>query len=47
MLFSKPDATDAEIREALTLANALFAYEIDPELNSYIGSTSITNLSGG
>eukprot|EP00350_Pseudokeronopsis_sp_OXSARD2_P009617 CAMPEP_0170566020 /NCGR_PEP_ID=MMETSP0211-20121228/79564_1 /TAXON_ID=311385 /ORGANISM="Pseudokeronopsis sp., Strain OXSARD2" /LENGTH=203 /DNA_ID=CAMNT_0010887071 /DNA_START=1363 /DNA_END=1974 /DNA_ORIENTATION=- len=47
MLFSKNDATDDEIREALTKANALFAYEKDPTLSTYIGSTSITNLSGG
>eukprot|EP00350_Pseudokeronopsis_sp_OXSARD2_P006688 CAMPEP_0170565664 /NCGR_PEP_ID=MMETSP0211-20121228/79335_1 /TAXON_ID=311385 /ORGANISM="Pseudokeronopsis sp., Strain OXSARD2" /LENGTH=380 /DNA_ID=CAMNT_0010886607 /DNA_START=784 /DNA_END=1926 /DNA_ORIENTATION=- len=47
MLFSKNDATDDEIREALTKANALFAYEKDPTLNTYIGSASITNLSGG
>eukprot|EP00349_Pseudokeronopsis_sp_Brazil_P007766 CAMPEP_0202968168 /NCGR_PEP_ID=MMETSP1396-20130829/13338_1 /ASSEMBLY_ACC=CAM_ASM_000872 /TAXON_ID= /ORGANISM="Pseudokeronopsis sp., Strain Brazil" /LENGTH=122 /DNA_ID=CAMNT_0049694145 /DNA_START=1304 /DNA_END=1672 /DNA_ORIENTATION=+ len=47
MLFSKTDASESDIRDALTRANALFAYEKDPELNSYIGSTSIGNLSGG
>jgi hypothetical protein len=35
------------MREALTKANALFAYDIDKDLNTFIGSASIVNLSGG
>jgi hypothetical protein len=35
------------MREALTKANALFAYDIDKDLNAFIGSTSVMNLSGG
>jgi ABC-type multidrug transport system fused ATPase/permease subunit len=47
LLFGKSDATDADLREALTKANALFAYDIDANLNAFIGSTSVMNLSGG
>ena len=47
LLFGKKDATDEEMRDALTKANALFAYEIDKDLNTFIGSTSVVNLSGG
>lgn len=47
MLYGKEDATDEEIRDALTKANALFAYELSPDLSTYTGSTSILNLSGG
>lgn len=31
----------------MTKANALFAYEMDSNLATYTGSTSILNLSGG
>ena len=46
-MFGKKDATDEEMKEALTMANALFAYDIDPHLDSFVGSTSVLNMSGG
>ena len=47
LLFGKKDATDDELYEALSMANALFAYDIDPHLDTFIGSASVLNLSGG
>lgn len=45
--YGKKDATDEDLREALTKANALFAYELGSDLNTYTGSASVMNLSGG
>jgi ABC-type multidrug transport system fused ATPase/permease subunit len=35
------------MREALTKANALFAYDLNKDLQTFIGSSSVMNLSGG
>jgi ABC-type multidrug transport system fused ATPase/permease subunit len=42
------DASDAQIREAISQANAEFVYDIEPYgLDTYVGAGSILNLSGG
>ena len=47
LLFGNKDATDEDIEEALKLANATFIYDMENKLDSYIGSSSVLNLSGG
>mmetsp|Transcript_17770 Transcript_17770/g.17003 ORF Transcript_17770/g.17003 Transcript_17770/m.17003 type:complete len:125 (-) Transcript_17770:830-1204(-) len=47
LLFGKNTASDSEIKQALEMSNALFAYTIDPKLEASIGSGSIVALSGG
>lgn len=47
MLFGNKDATDSDIEEALKQANATFVNEMQDKLDTYIGSASVQNLSGG
>jgi ABC-type multidrug transport system fused ATPase/permease subunit len=47
ILFGNVDATEAEIHEALSKANATFVFEMENGLETYIGSASVLNLSGG
>ena len=47
LLFGNKDATDEDIEEALKLANATFIYDMENKLETYIGSASVLNLSGG
>ena len=47
MKLGNREATDEDIKEAMHLANAQLAYELDPDLNIYTGSTAVNNLSGG
>lgn len=47
LLFGNKDATDADIENALRLANAEFVYQMENSLDTYIGSASVLNLSGG
>jgi ABC-type multidrug transport system fused ATPase/permease subunit len=41
------DATDEDIGVALNRANADFVYELEDQLDTFIGSGSVVNLSGG
>jgi ABC-type multidrug transport system fused ATPase/permease subunit len=41
------DASDEEIKAALKKANATFVYEMENGLDSFVGSTTVLNLSGG
>ena len=45
--YGKQDATDAEMREALESANALFVYDLVDGLKTYVGSSTVQSLSGG
>lgn len=45
--FGNKDATDEEIEYALKQANATFIYDMEHKLDTYIGSASVLNLSGG
>lgn len=47
MLNSKHDATEDEINAALRKANATFVKQLEHGLDTYIGSSSVANLSGG
>ena len=45
--YGKSDATDAEMKEALDLANANFVHTLPDKMKSYVGSSTVLNLSGG
>ena len=47
LLFGNKDASEEEIRVAIDKSNSHFVYELDNKLDTYIGSTSVMNLSGG
>lgn len=47
LLFGNRDATEQDIKEALKKANATFVYEMENKLDTYVGSASVLNLSGG
>jgi len=47
MLNANHMATDHDINEALRKANATFVRDLEDGLDTYIGSSSIANLSGG
>jgi ABC-type multidrug transport system fused ATPase/permease subunit len=47
LLLGKKDATQEEVDAAIKKANAAFVYEMENGLDTYIGSSSILNLSGG
>ena len=45
--YGKQDATEAEMKEALELANAMFVYDRKENIKAYVGSATVSNLSGG
>ena len=47
LLYGNKDATEADVEEALALANATFVKDMENGLDTYIGSGTILNLSGG
>ena len=47
LLFGNCNASDAELREALERANASFVFDFERKLDTFIGSGSVVNLSGG
>ena len=46
-MYGNKDATEQDIKEALSKANASFVYEMENGLDTYIGSSAVLNLSGG
>ena len=46
-MFGNKDAVERDVKEAIAQANATFIYELEKGLDTYIGSTSVMNLSGG
>lgn len=47
LLYGNSDATEKDIEEALSLANAQFVHTLDHGLNTFVGVGSMLNLSGG
>ena len=47
MRLGNKDANDDAIKQALARANAMFVYDLESGLDTYIGAGSISNLSGG
>lgn len=46
-MFGNKDAQEKDVKEAIDQSNATFVYELEKGLDTYIGSTSVMNLSGG
>jgi len=47
LLYGNSDATEADIKEALELADAGFVFGLDKGLDTFVGVGSMLNLSGG
>lgn len=47
LTYGKADATEAQMWEALEMANALFVKTLEHGLDTYVGTGSVLNLSGG
>lgn len=47
LMNAKHDATEDEMKEALRKSNADFVWQLENGLDTYIGSSSVANLSGG
>ena len=47
LLFGNKDASDEELVKALEKANAQFVFEFEKKLDTFIGTSSVVNLSGG
>jgi ABC-type multidrug transport system fused ATPase/permease subunit len=45
--YGKHNATEKEMMEVLAMANATFVKELPDGLDTYVGSGSVINLSGG
>jgi ABC-type multidrug transport system fused ATPase/permease subunit len=47
LLLGNKDATEQDIQEALIKSNASFVNTLEKKLDTFVGSTSMMNLSGG
>lgn len=47
LLYGNSDASEADIEHAIKLASADFIYEQEKGLDTYVGSSTVLNLSGG
>ena len=47
LLFGNRDASDSELKTALRKANAQFVFDLEKQLDTFIGTSSVVNLSGG
>jgi len=47
LICANKDALEADIKEALTLAHADFVYSLEDGIDTYVGSSTVQNLSGG
>jgi hypothetical protein len=47
LMFGNKDATEADIKRALEMASASFVETMEKGLDTYVGSASVMNLSGG
>jgi ATP-binding cassette subfamily B protein len=47
LLYGNSDATEEDCIQALKMANATFVDELENGLDTFIGTSSIVNLSGG
>jgi ABC-type multidrug transport system fused ATPase/permease subunit len=46
-MFGNKDASEADIKRALGMASAQFVETMEKGLDTYVGSASVMNLSGG
>ena len=46
-MFGNKEASEGDMKQALIKANATFVYDLNDKLDTYVGSSSIINLSGG
>lgn len=47
LLFGNKDATENDLIKALYRANANFVFDFENKLDTFIGTSSVINLSGG
>ena len=47
LMYGNKDATEADLERAINLANAHFIKEMEKGLETYVGSSTVLNLSGG
>jgi len=47
LLYGNKDATEADVERAINLANATFIHQMEKGLDTYVGSSTVLNLSGG
>ena len=47
LMYGNKDATEADLERAIKLANAVFINELEKGLETYVGSSTVLNLSGG
>lgn len=47
LLFGNKDASSEDLIDALTSANAEFVFDFENGIDTFVGSTSVVNLSGG
>ena len=46
-MYGNSDATEDDMRKALQRANADFIFKMENGLDTYVGSSTVLNLSGG
>ena len=46
-MYGNSEATEADIERAIKLASADFIYSLEKQLDTYVGSSTVLNLSGG
>ena len=46
-MYGNKDATEQDLKRAVKLANADFIYDMEGGLETYVGSSTVLNLSGG
>lgn len=47
LLFGNKDATEDDIKRALSMASASFVETMEKGVDTYVGAASVMNLSGG
>jgi ABC-type multidrug transport system fused ATPase/permease subunit len=47
LMFGNSDATEEELKKAIERANAQFLFDFENKLDTFLGTSSVINLSGG
>jgi len=47
LMYGNKDATELDLERSINLANAHFIYTLEKGLETYVGSSTVLNLSGG
>ena len=47
LMFGNKDATEEELKKAIERANAQFLFDFENKLDTFLGTSSVINLSGG